>query len=217
MQPLARKHLGAPVVRIETMSSYSCRNAYGRAGSRLSEHGRANALDIGAFVTARGQAAMVVADWGPTARDIAAQAAAAKAQPDRRQAESRPVAQPPTATQGRAAGSATAAGRAGGAPGSARASPSAFPASRSTCPAASEPSDHSACAAQPPGRPQAGEPAGAAAACAAADGKMDFLRGAHRAACKIFGTVLGPEANNAHKNHFHVDMAERSKDTMICE
>ncbi|HJZ44981.1 MAG TPA: extensin family protein, partial [Hyphomicrobiaceae bacterium] len=37
VQPLARKHLGAPVIRIETMSSYSCRNAYGRKDSRLSE------------------------------------------------------------------------------------------------------------------------------------------------------------------------------------
>ena len=46
---------------------------------------------------------------------------------------------------------------------------------------------------------------------------MDFLRAAHRSACKIFGTVLGPEANNAHKNHFHVDMAERIKHTKICE
>jgi hypothetical protein len=43
-----------------------------------------------------------------------------------------------------------------------------------------------------------------------------FLRGAHRAACQIFGTVLGPEANSAHKNHFHVDMAER-KHQAICE
>jgi hypothetical protein len=48
------------------------------------------------------------------------------------------------------------------------------------------------------------------------DGRMDFLRGAHSAACKIFGTVLGPEANNAHKNHFHVDMAER-RHGAICE
>ena len=70
---------GRPLVRIEAMSSYSCRNAYGRAKSRLSEHGRVNALDIGAFVTARGQTARVVADWGMTAREIAAQAAAAKA------------------------------------------------------------------------------------------------------------------------------------------
>ena len=43
VQPLARRHLGAPVIRIAAMSSYSCRTAYGRAGGRLSEHGRANA------------------------------------------------------------------------------------------------------------------------------------------------------------------------------
>jgi hypothetical protein len=45
---------------------------------------------------------------------------------------------------------------------------------------------------------------------------MDFLRGAHHAACRIFGTVLGPEANRAHRNHFHLDMAER-KVIAICE
>ena len=44
------------------MSSYSCRNAYGRAEGRLSEHGKVNALDIAGFVTARGQAAFDVAD-----------------------------------------------------------------------------------------------------------------------------------------------------------
>jgi hypothetical protein len=43
-----------------------------------------------------------------------------------------------------------------------------------------------------------------------------FLRAAHRAACRVFGTVLGPEANSAHKNHFHVDMAERQHG-VICE
>ena len=48
------------------------------------------------------------------------------------------------------------------------------------------------------------------------NGKMDFLRGAHQAACRIFGTVLGPEANSAHKNHFHVDMADR-RGLTICE
>ena len=82
VQPLARRLLAAPIVRIETMSSYSCRNAYGRAHGRLSEHGRANAVDIGSFVTALGHAALVVSDWGLTAREVAAAAAAAtKAQP----------------------------------------------------------------------------------------------------------------------------------------
>ena len=44
-----------------------------------------------------------------------------------------------------------------------------------------------------------------------------FLRAAHRSACKVFNTVLGPEANNAHLNHFHLDMAERIQHTKICE
>jgi hypothetical protein len=48
-------------------------------------------------------------------------------------------------------------------------------------------------------------------------GKTDFLRAAHRSACKVFNTVLGPEANNAHLNHFHLDMAERIQHTKICE
>jgi hypothetical protein len=61
------------------------------------------------------------------------------------------------------------------------------------------------------------KPRAAAAASADAGGKMDFLRAAHRSACKLFNTVLGPEANNAHHNHFHVDMAERIKNTKICE
>ena len=43
-----------------------------------------------------------------------------------------------------------------------------------------------------------------------------FLRAAHAAACRIFGTTLGPEANEAHRNHFHVDMAER-KVRKICD
>ena len=46
--------------------------------------------------------------------------------------------------------------------------------------------------------------------------KAKFLRAAHAAACRIFGTTLGPEANNAHRNHFHVDMAKR-KYKKICD
>ena len=41
------------------------------------------------------------------------------------------------------------------------------------------------------------------------DERSRFLRDIHDGACKIFGTVLGPEANAAHKNHFHLDMAKR--------
>lgn len=33
-----------------------------------------------------------------------------------------------------------------------------------------------------------------------------FLRDVHEGACDLFGTVLGPEYNAAHRDHFHVDM-----------
>jgi hypothetical protein len=36
-----------------------------------------------------------------------------------------------------------------------------------------------------------------------------FLHAIHDGACEIFGTTLGPEANEAHNNHFHLDMKER--------
>ncbi|ANU07382.1 extensin family protein [Paraurantiacibacter namhicola] len=32
-----------------------------------------------------------------------------------------------------------------------------------------------------------------------------FLRTVHRSACKRFGTVLGPDYNAAHRDHFHVE------------
>ena len=71
LQPLARKHLGAEIVRIDTMSSYSCRTAYNRRNTKLSEHGRANAVDIRAFMTAKGASSEVLADWGMTGREVA--------------------------------------------------------------------------------------------------------------------------------------------------
>ena len=43
----------------------------------------------------------------------------------------------------------------------------------------------------------------------AGDGRAAFLRAIHDGACRIFGTTLGPEANDAHRNHFHLDMKER--------
>jgi hypothetical protein len=43
-----------------------------------------------------------------------------------------------------------------------------------------------------------------------------FLRRMHEGACGIFGTVLGPEANEAHRNHLHLDLAAR-KHSAFCE
>jgi hypothetical protein len=41
------------------------------------------------------------------------------------------------------------------------------------------------------------------------DREKNFLEFVHDEACKNFGTVLGPDADEAHKNHFHVDMKQR--------
>lgn len=198
IQPLARQHLGAPVIRLETMSSYSCRNAYNRAGprGRLSEHGKANALDIGAFVTARGQTAMVVADWGPTARQIASEAAS-HARAARVAAPAQPVAaEPPRPLQ---------AGGTIDIPGITVLFPTPAPDGSSAFGLAS------------PSRLGGPKPPADAAPSLRPGAKMDFLRGAHGTACRLFYTVLGPEANNAHLNHFHLDMAERIKSTRVCE
>jgi hypothetical protein len=43
------------------------------------------------------------------------------------------------------------------------------------------------------------------------DPKAEFVIYLHEDACRRFGTVLGPEANAAHKNHFHLDMKKRRK------
>ena len=44
------KGLGSPLAGIENYTSYECRSRNGIPGAKLSEHGRANALDIRAFV-----------------------------------------------------------------------------------------------------------------------------------------------------------------------
>lgn len=39
--------------------------------------------------------------------------------------------------------------------------------------------------------------------------EAQFLRRLHQGACTYFGTVLGPEANEAHREHFHFDLHPR--------
>jgi hypothetical protein len=57
----ARQVLGSPLVRIETMGSYSCRNVAGTA--RRSGHASANAIDVSAFVLADGRRITVLDGW----------------------------------------------------------------------------------------------------------------------------------------------------------
>lgn len=98
----ARQLLGSPVVRIETMGSYACRNVAGT--ERRSAHARAEAIDVSGFVLADGRRIVLKRDW------------------------------------------------------------------------------HGGDAAT-----------------------REFLRVIHKSACKRFGTVLGPEYNAAHEDHFHLE------------
>jgi hypothetical protein len=43
-----------------------------------------------------------------------------------------------------------------------------------------------------------------------------FLRLVQQGACKIFSTVLGPEANDVHRTHLHLDLQDR-KSANVCE
>lgn len=63
LQQAADAHLGSPVVRIEHLGSYACRNVYGADDRRRSQHATADALDIAGFVLEDGRRIRVLADW----------------------------------------------------------------------------------------------------------------------------------------------------------
>jgi hypothetical protein len=63
VQPAASQWLGGPIARIETFGTYACRPVNNQAGGRLSEHGRANAVDVAAFVLADGRRVTVLDGW----------------------------------------------------------------------------------------------------------------------------------------------------------
>jgi hypothetical protein len=107
VQPSAKTHLETEIAGVVNVASYHCRTRYNDPTQRMSQHAFFNALDLSAFITAKGAQITIEKSWeGDT------------------------------------------------------------PESR-------------------------------------------FLKEIHAGACKIFGTVLGPEANAAHRDHFHLDMTKR--------
>lgn len=60
---MASRWLGSDVTRIESYGSFACRPVNGIAGNRLSEHGRANAIDIAAFRLRDGRRITVKDGW----------------------------------------------------------------------------------------------------------------------------------------------------------
>ena len=63
----ARTILGSPLVSIQTMGSYSCRNVAG--SSSRSGHASAAAIDIGGFLLADGRRITVAGDWNQGSRE----------------------------------------------------------------------------------------------------------------------------------------------------
>lgn len=252
VQPAARRHFGSEVIRVESMSDYSCRMAYGRVGNKLSEHGKANALDIRSFTTRKGQEAVVLSHWGETKRDVRKQLAAAKAAAEKAEAV-------------KAAAELAAKERAQAAEFAAKSATTGTPLPRKTL-VEGVPPQREANLALPASVSREGPRVDGFGAAARNLGTVDpdalpgkgkkkdarnkkdkskadgtvsalpggkalddgvtapppstptarFLHEIHAGGCRIFGTTLGPEANEAHRNHFHVDMAER-KVRKICD
>lgn len=69
-QPAARAWLDSRIVRIESFGTYACRPVNGMAGGKLSEHGRANAVDISAFVLEDGRRITVLEGWNSRDEDV---------------------------------------------------------------------------------------------------------------------------------------------------
>ena len=253
VQPAARRIFGKPVTKISNISDYSCRNAPGRTSTRLSEHALANALDVRDFHTEDGQVIDLKRDWGPTARDIAAQIAAEKAAEAARKAAAAAAEAAAKAAKeavAKAAAEKTTAkgagdGKSRGSKPDSKTEPKAIAKAEIKTDAKQEASDEKDAEveerqlsprerrrlkraerqkAREDARDAAKEavrlardnpsvvtPASASlAATAQKPGpRGQFLREIHEAACGTFGTVLGPEANEAHRDHFHLDMAKR--------
>ncbi len=50
----------------------------------------------------------------------------------------------------------------------------------------------------------------------APDGRSAFLKAVRDGSCPLFSTVLSPDYNRAHANHFHFDQAQRSGGWRVC-
>lgn len=68
VEPLAERHLGTTIARMDNFGAYSCRREIGQAG-RWSEHAAGRAIDVSGFVTADGRRIKIEQEWnrpGPT-------------------------------------------------------------------------------------------------------------------------------------------------------
>ena len=160
-------------------SSYACRNLYNLPNERRSQHAYANAIDLPAFFLANGRIVNLTQGWGPTKRDLVA---GLKLVPI--------VAKTPDAGAGGVT-TAEVKTQANESPGEAKVVKAA---------AETHVDGGSTTSAAPKAAPKLDQLATPAA---------KFLRSVHRGACDEFTTVLGPEANDVHRTHLHLDLQDR--------
>ncbi len=166
LQKAARTHLDDTITGIRNVASYVCRNRYGSLDKRISEHARANALDMAAFKTQSGTWITVLDLWALPPEERAV---------------------PPALSE---SGVALTSADNSSADNKTDIPAKPAPESVAEVPATVE---------MPEFKPESA-----------------FLHEIHTGACTLFGTVLGPEANEAHKDHFHYDLAER-RNANYCE
>ncbi|MEZ5899267.1 MAG: extensin family protein [Hyphomicrobiaceae bacterium] len=182
LQPEARRRLGSQVSRIVGASAYACRNVYNLPTGNLSQHAFANAIDIGALELSNGRMLTVLKGWGPTARDIREAQKKLKAKAEMARTESDGSTKSPrTKTK---YGELVVSLRVAKVSVSTKSSLAAKPQPSGTIPAKKD-------AILEPSRPTP---------------TTLFLRSVFKGACGEFGTTLGPEANDVHRNHFHFDL-----------
>lgn len=207
VQPAANTSFGAPVVRLVSASSYSCRNRYGRKDTKISEHALVNALDLSGFRLADGRIVRVLDGWGPTERDPKPEPK--KEEPGGKTAKvAVAIAVMPPATLTRAGLPKTGLSKNG------LSKLGASDIAKSRAAEAEKDNEVSVAA-----KSEAAAPVKDAKTLKReraererrerAMAQASFLRNVHRGACDHFGTVLGPEANDAHRDHFHFDMKLR--------
>jgi hypothetical protein len=192
LQPTAQEVLGSRITRILGSGSYSCRNIYGNPKLSLSEHATGNAIDVAAFVTADGRTITVKHGWGPTERDIAA----AK----KKAAEKKPLA--------------------GKVPDKAKAGETAAIAPTPSIEEAGKKAEvkQKGRVLKTDFKREGDKPVEVATVDLkpATTKEAVFLKRLHGGSCTLFATVLGPEANDAHKDHFHLDMKVRKTSRGVC-
>ncbi|WP_290982909.1 extensin family protein [Hyphomicrobium sp.] len=167
--------------------SYSCRNRYGLARAPISEHALMNAVDVSAFVLADGKIIRVSKNWGPTAEELKKSQKSSDAGGDKAKFQ-------------------VAASKLG-AHDIAKKSDDQDKADDKAKGDDKHKSDEKVKARSP----EAIKEEQAKQAMSA------FLHEAHDGACDLFGTVLGPDTNEAHHDHFHLDMKERKQHRALCE